>query len=307
MSVTITVTAEHRTAYRYRWGPAFADWLIEWGKRPATSRSYFWRVLQWLNSGQDVWHWLSEIPASCITSCLPAVEAFADWVAEGAQKSLGADEAKALFPFADHVKSTLTRGRLRALGVRRNQYETAREPGRALSVVEIDEAIAQAQQKIGAGANARAIPCLLIGAYAGARLGSMLALLWRDINFETGEIRFLQAKGGRSYKTPLHPRLAAYLREQFAVRRPLPDDHVVTNIEHPGTETSRESVNRDLRKLGLSSHVGRRSLGTNLLTAGWSLQEVARMLNHRDPRTTYQHYYAPQMDSIKQKFFKAFQ
>jgi integrase len=54
---------------------------------------------------------------------------------------------------------------------------------------------------------------ILLGFYAGLRLGDAVKLDWRSVDFDKGLLTFKSQKTRRMQSTPLHPKLAAHLSE----------------------------------------------------------------------------------------------
>ena len=54
---------------------------------------------------------------------------------------------------------------------------------------------------------------ILLGFYAGLRLGDAVRLDWRSVDFEKGMLTFKAQKTGRQESLPIHPTLAAHLAE----------------------------------------------------------------------------------------------
>lgn len=137
------------------------------------------------------------------------------------------------------------------------------------------------------------VPALALGALAGLRLGSVLGVAWRDV--EARELVVRTAKGGRPYRVPLHPKLAAYLGGLRARRGGADPDRVV--------EVPRWRLQRQFAALGVRSHALRRGFATALLDRGVPIATVARLMNHADPATTYG-YYRPTDDTMAEAIQK---
>lgn len=125
-------------------------------------------------------------------------------------------------------------------------------------------------------------PLYRFATLSGMRLGEILSLRWRCIDFENGTATVEDSKSGESRRVPLHPSLVEDLR----TRRGLPDGFVFTMPGGPPPERSSiaHAFKRAARKIGrpdLRWHDTRHLAGTALLATGASLPEVAAMLGHK--------------------------
>lgn len=138
---------------------------------------------------------------------------------------------------------------------------------------------------------------LMLLARLGLRGGEVVALRLEDIDWEKGEITVRSKKGGGWARLPLpadvgtaiagylergRPRCAnrnVFVRIQ-APHRPFASSGVVsvlvrTALDQAGVKSARKGA-----------HVFRHTLATDLLRHGASLDEIGRVLRHKDPDTT---------------------
>ena len=172
------------------------------------------------------------------------------------------------------------------------------------------------QQRFIDAANPR-LQRLIIGALeTGARLGELLALLWRDVDLPRGEIRLRAAttKDREERVLPISARLKAVL--ELAKLDPDGEDlpptaHVFGDelggriktistawenavLKAHGVKVARtkkrHALTRDCRAtlhaIDLHFHDLRHEAGSRFLEAGWPLHHVKDMLGHADIKTT---------------------
>jgi len=115
----------------------------------------------------------------------------------------------------------------------------------------------------------------------GCRQGELLALKWRNIDFESGNLVIEKSKGGSPRTVPIRPDML----KELVTRRQLPEAPVI--VTDAGTPPKALSVSqafrRAARKAGrpdLRFHDTRHLAGSRLLAAGASLPMVADMLGH---------------------------
>ena len=130
--------------------------------------------------------------------------------------------------------------------------------------------------------------------YTGARLGEVIALRWRDVDFERGRITLRQTKaGGRPIILPIAGPLAVTLK---AIPRGVGDAPILRLPD--GTAIDRECVRRtfavarDLAGLrpAITPHALRHTLGSWLAMEGVSLRTIQEILGHSSPAVTAKHY-----------------
>lgn len=145
---------------------------------------------------------------------------------------------------------------------------------------------------------ARAAAIIGVMLYAGLRRGEALALLVRDVNFQTGEIHVEQGKGrwgGKQRYVPIHADLArllaAYLKEcaKRRVTDEAPEFFSSTRATGPmGTATLAVIVRTLVRASGVhfSPHMLRHSFVTHLLRADVPLYIARDLAGHSHIETT---------------------
>lgn len=131
---------------------------------------------------------------------------------------------------------------------------------------------------------------LALALWTGQRMGAILELEWRDIDFESGLIFF---RGGNDTK-----RRAAAVGMNWPLALTLADaalmassDHVVSYRERP-IKSMKKAFARCVKRAGLTDvrqHDQRRSAASWLLQAGGKFEEAAALLND-DIRTVQRHY-----------------
>jgi integrase/recombinase XerD len=158
--------------------------------------------------------------------------------------------------------------------------------------------------------------------YTAARLASVAALRWVDVDFEQGVIHF-NAKFDLAYTLPMHPDLRAELMrwriEQLGIATE--NQAVALALTNPrtayvlltrnGKPVSKTTLGKQLKwraaragilvqaqrpdkagenKSELSPHAIRRSIATVLRKEGRAIEDIADLLNHRDLNVTRTYY-----------------
>jgi len=118
----------------------------------------------------------------------------------------------------------------------------------------------------------------------GARRSELIRLRWKDVDFKTRTVRFVNTKNGDSRSVPMTDTLNDLI-QGFA--RPLDPEASVFPEREPLALT--RSFARLIRRLGLknlSFHDLRHDAASTLAMAGVPLRTVAEILGHRDMRMT---------------------
>lgn len=125
------------------------------------------------------------------------------------------------------------------------------------------------------------------GLLTGLRLGTLLRLDWRDLDFGRGLLPVNDQKPGRSFVLPLHPEL----RDMIPRMNPKKEGplfgkyYSVSYVSHRFKEASRHAGFSDL-----SAHSLRRTFGSWLVNSGVNLFEVLKLMNHSSPKLTRKRY-----------------
>jgi len=134
-------------------------------------------------------------------------------------------------------------------------------------------------------------PVVFLLAHTGARLGEILKLQWKDINFDTGTIHLLKTKNGDDRQIHVSRRIIEFLKSL-----PRNSEHVVLNIHgQPWTdEQYRKQFNKFRLKIGFEkywcNHSLRHSFATNYQKQGGSMTQLQKILGHRDLQMTVDLY-----------------
>lgn len=137
-------------------------------------------------------------------------------------------------------------------------------------------------------------PIYRFAVLSGCRLGEILALRWRHVDFGAGTLTVEDSKSGESRVVPLHPALADELRARRGLAdgwvcamperarrdketgKPLPPVRDPQSVSHAFKHAARAIGRSDLRW-----HDTRHLAGSALLATGASLPEVAAVLGHK--------------------------
>jgi len=157
------------------------------------------------------------------------------------------------------------------------------------------QVLAQCDRQTATGRRDYAILMLL--ARLGLRGGEVVDVQLEDIDWRKGEITVRSKKGGAWVRFPLPvdvgQAIAGYLENGrprcpcrnvfvciYAPYRPLAHSGVVSKIVRGALERA------GVESLHKGAHTFRHTLATDLLRSGASLEEIGRVLRHKDPETT---------------------
>jgi integrase len=135
--------------------------------------------------------------------------------------------------------------------------------------------------------------------YTAARAGAILELKWPQVDFVAGLIDFGHAPGGKPRAvTPIADDLMPYLKQ---AREAATCDHV---IEYAGKQvgsvkTGTRAAARRANLHGVTPHVLRHTAATWMAMRGVPMAEIARMLGHKDSRTTERVYLKHSPDYLR--------
>lgn len=134
--------------------------------------------------------------------------------------------------------------------------------------------------------------------YAGLRRGELCRITWGDVDLDAGTIAIRNRKAGRRDVLPMHDDLVAELR----AARPLLAPAAIFEKRIFPTPVHARTRLRDFDAAGIPRrdddgrvadlHALRTTLGTTLARNGVPIQVAAKVMRHRDPRTTARHYTA---------------
>jgi site-specific recombinase XerD len=137
---------------------------------------------------------------------------------------------------------------------------------------------------------------LLLLAQLGLRSCEVAALRLEDLDWEGGRINIRSRKGGRTIALPLPGDVGRALAEYLkAGRPPCVCREVFVRNQAPLAGISRISVGHVARRamlrsgikgISMGSHTFRHTLASELLRRGASLDEIGRILRHKDASTT---------------------
>ncbi|MCK6682053.1 MAG: site-specific integrase [Thermoanaerobaculia bacterium] len=152
-------------------------------------------------------------------------------------------------------------------------------------------------------------PLLLAGMRTGLRKGDLLRLKWKQVNLDEGWIEVMTAKKNVPVALGITPDLHAALSRCHHCADPdglvflRPDDEPWT------IQSVKDVFNLAKRVAGITRRLRfhdatRHTLGSTLVTAGMTLEEVAVVLGHRDFRSTAR-YARVRSEAVRQKFLNA--
>ena len=147
----------------------------------------------------------------------------------------------------------------------------------------------------------------LICAYTGCRISD--AQILSVNNFNNGEVNYTSKKTKSTSRLPLHPLVPELVK---SIKGSVYDEASVRVIVGRDIKTICKKLGIDkevtLYRRGermtkpkwemLSSHTARKSFATNMLIDGYSLEAIARMMNHKDTKMTLQYVCMSYADTI---------
>ena len=134
-------------------------------------------------------------------------------------------------------------------------------------------------------------PCRLSAAFVkftlltGMRRGELFKLIWDDVDFERGMVTLREPKGGKTQTIPVNEQALQVLRE-LEVTSPFvfpgKDGQKRTDFKGPWLRIRKAAgLQENFRFHGLRHH-----FASTLVSAGYDLLVVQRLLTHKDSRTT---------------------
>lgn len=153
---------------------------------------------------------------------------------------------------------------------------------------------------------------MLIGARLGMRIGDIINLKLKDINWDTKEITIIQNKTKEPLIIPLTNDVGWAIIDYLKNGRPITDCEnifVVHNAPykgHPLKSTLRNSFSKALKRAGIKVekenrygwHSLRHSLASNLLQNKVEITTISNILGHSDPKVI-KHYLKVDMNSLR--------
>ena len=137
---------------------------------------------------------------------------------------------------------------------------------------------------------------LLLLARLGLRAGEIVALQLEDIDWATGQLAVRSKKGDGWARLPLPIDVGRALARYLKVRPASPYRNVFVRgyapyspfvASGPVSALVRKAIERaNVKSARTGAHVFRHSLATEMLRRGASLDEIGRVLRHRDPNST---------------------
>ena len=128
----------------------------------------------------------------------------------------------------------------------------------------------------------------------GCRFNELASLLIKDIDFANEKAFFITTKNKHIHQVFIPPSLVGKLKEIIEGRSP--DDYVFINLNRHKMNNSdfAEVLKSRARRAGITKrvypHLLRHSYGANLAENEVKLEHIAKLLNHKDIQTTYDHY-----------------
>jgi integrase len=165
------------------------------------------------------------------------------------------------------------------------------------------------------GTNPNLKPYIMVARYTAARRASMFHLRVKDVDFKREAIFFRHAKRcPKGYTLPLHPALAAYLKEYLKRflqwGRPLQaDDYLLPRYKTPASITlafrrharwlNKAYSDQGIDFTGFTLHDMRHDFASQLANGGQGEHMIMKWLNHKTPSMTKR--YAHIVDAAARK------
>jgi integrase len=138
---------------------------------------------------------------------------------------------------------------------------------------------------------------VMFALHTGMRMGEILALTWRGVDFSRRTVMVVRSKNGERRTIPVNDTVLSVLRQKNTVRSLRTElvfcSHVFTAME---SGHLRRAFRLALGKAGIDDfhfHDLRHTFATRLVQAGVDLYKVQRLLGHKSPIMTqrYAHHY----------------
>ncbi len=141
-------------------------------------------------------------------------------------------------------------------------------------------------------------PLIIAGLDTGCRLGELLKLRFRDIDFESNliTIQAFNTKTMRERQVSMTIRLKQELEGLFAANPNL--DALVFGIKHH-IRTGLKRVCENAKVDGVTFYTLRHTAATRLVSLSIPLAEVGKVLGHTTPNTTYRYYLNPNVETVR--------
>lgn len=139
---------------------------------------------------------------------------------------------------------------------------------------------------------------IIAGLDTGCRLGELLKLRFRDVDFEADliTIQAFNTKTMRERQVSMTIRLKQELEELYAVN-PNPDE-LVFGIKCEVRQGFKNAC-RDAGISGVTFYTLRHTAATRLVSLHIPLAEVGKVLGHTTPNTTYRYYLNPNVETVR--------
>ena len=167
-------------------------------------------------------------------------------------------------------------------------------PPKHLPAEAVQRVLAACERSTACGKRDYAI--LLLLARLGLRAGEIVALQLDDLDWVNGQLTVRSKKGNGWASLPLPIDVGRALTRYLKVRSPSPYRNVFVRGYAPHTPfvasgpisvLARKAIEKaDVKSARTGAHVFRHSLATEMLRRGASLDEIGRVLRHRDPNST---------------------
>lgn len=141
-------------------------------------------------------------------------------------------------------------------------------------------------------------PIIIAGLDTGCRLGELLKLRFKDIDFDSDliTIQAFNTKTMRERQISLTTRLKEELEKLFA-KTPNPEALVfgITCVVRQGFKNACTAAGID----GVTFYTLRHTAATRLVSLHIPLAEVGKVLGHTTPNTTYRYYLNPNLETVR--------
>lgn len=157
-----------------------------------------------------------------------------------------------------------------------------------MNTQEVQELLKQPNRKCPTGLRNYLI--MLVMYRAGLRVSEVISLECRDINWQSGDLKVVDGKGGKDRVIPLEPYVLDAL-VKWKEQKPQGKKFFTTlKGEELNDRYIRKFVERYAEKAGIDKdvhpHTLRHTFATELLDQGFTIREVQELLGHSDLSTT---------------------
>ena len=149
---------------------------------------------------------------------------------------------------------------------------------------------------------------------SGLRIQETINLTLNDLDFEEGILKVIEGKGKKDRETTLEkelePLMGLYLKEREKLNSDCPNIFLNQNGKPISGDTSLKAIKRYAKEAGIwksntpiTNHTLRHSFATHMITKGYPLTSVSKMLGHASEAFSYKCYVKNNIRDLQKPIF----